>query len=59
MGTLILGGAIVVLCTNATMAKIIASTGVLLTICGVKQGKTVAIVSGVVYTVASIVSGVI
>lgn len=59
MGELLLGGAIVVICSNVTCAKIVASTGVILNMCGVKQGKTVAVTSGVIYTVINIVKWVI
>jgi hypothetical protein len=59
MSTLVVSGAVILLCTNGTIAKIIASTGILLNICGVKQGKTIAITSGVIYTVTLIVTSVI
>ncbi len=59
MGNLIIGGVVIALCSNITCAKIVASTGIILQICGVKQGKTVAITSGVIYTVVSIVKAVI
>lgn len=58
MGELLIGGAIIVLCANATTATIVASTGVLLDICGVKVGRKIAITSGVIYVVVSIVTGV-
>lgn len=59
MGELVIGGAIVLLCSNATVATIIASTGVLLDICGIKIGRKIAIGTGVIYVVVSIVVGVI
>lgn len=59
MGTLILAGGALVLCSNASVAQIVASTGVLLHIAGIKQGKQIAVGSGVIYTVVKIVTSFI
>lgn len=59
MGNLIIGSAIIVLCSNVTCAKIVASTGVILHIVGIHAGKKIAIGAGVIYLVVSICTGMI
>lgn len=43
------------MCMNNTIACIVSSTGVLLSICNVKKGKDIAITSGVIYIITNIV----
>lgn len=59
MGTLIVGGAVVLLCSNTTVIKIIASVGTIMYICKIKQGKDIAIGGSIIYIVVNIVKGMI
>ncbi|MGL5676866.1 MAG: hypothetical protein ACRDDX_10665 [Cellulosilyticaceae bacterium] len=59
MGILIIGSAAVIICSNVTLAKIVASTGVILHIVGLKSGKQLAIGAGVIYLIVSICTGLL
>ncbi|MDF2612851.1 MAG: hypothetical protein K0S71_637 [Clostridia bacterium] len=59
MGNLIIGGTIIALCSNCTIAKIVASTGIVLHICKIQKGRDIAVGSGVMYTIAEIIKVVL
>ena len=59
MTGLIIGSAVAVLCSNCTIAKIVASTGIVLHICKISRGRDIAVGSGVIYTIAEIIKAVL